>query len=554
MRRVGSQARISAPPEGLHEFRTERERGIRIVIEQKTDADIVIIGTGVGGATLAYALKDSGARILMIERGDFLPEEPQNWDPDAVLLQNRYAEKQERWLTKEGYAYPSLAYYYVGGMTKVYSAVLPRMRREDFGVLEHEGGISPAWPLQYEELEPYYSRAEDIYSVHGIAGEDPTEPPRARPYPFPAIAHEPYIESLMARFGSAGLHPFHLPLGIDLGAGGRCVRCGTCEMFPCRVHAKSDSEVSCIGPALRSGNVSLLTLTKARRLITDGSGRKIRALEVEQGGKVFNLKGDLFVVSCGAIHTPALLLRSSEGRGPGLANSTGQVGRNLMQKNITFLVALDTRMKNPTVFQKTWGANDCYLRDSQTSYPLGSIQALGKFSDVHFGGGTDRARSAELAGASVEMAILSECLPEPSNRVLLTPGGDVQIDFRRNNLAGHNKLTKKIAKMLSELNYTVLDLGRRENLGGDAWEPVNGCQHLCGTVRCGDDPADSVLDRHCKAHALDNLYVVDASIFPSQSATNPSLTIAAMALRLADRIAKRREASDTNLRPIDQTP
>jgi choline dehydrogenase-like flavoprotein len=161
-----------------------------------TTYDFIIIGTGAGGGTLLYALHDSGAKILVLERGDFLPKEDENWQVKAVFDQKRYKPK-EHWINADdGSDFLPGVHYFVGGNTKVYGAALPRFRREDFGALEHESGTSPAWPISYEDLEPYYNIAETIYGVHGTPGADPTEPPRSQSYPYPAVPDEPHIAEL----------------------------------------------------------------------------------------------------------------------------------------------------------------------------------------------------------------------------------------------------------------------------------------------------------------------------------------------------------------------
>ncbi|HJZ47801.1 MAG TPA: GMC family oxidoreductase [Roseiflexaceae bacterium] len=326
-----------------------------------TAYDIIIIGTGAGGGTLAYALRDSGARVLLLERGDFLPQEPENWSPTAVFDQQCYKPK-ETWQDAQGRPFHPGVHYYVGGNTKVYGAALPRLRKADFEAIEHEGGISPAWPIRYEDLEPYYARAEQLYMVHGISGDDPTEPPRSGPFPFPPVSHEPYIEDLAGRLREQGLHPFFLPMGVDLQPGGLCLRCKTCDGFPCRVLAKSDADVRCVRPAIESPNVELITRGFVRRLLADPSGRRVTSVEVERDGERFELHGDIVVVACGAANSAALLLRSAGGAHPhGLANASGLVGRNYMVHNNTALMAIHPTRRNPSVFQKTMAVNDFYF-------------------------------------------------------------------------------------------------------------------------------------------------------------------------------------------------
>ena len=494
--------------------------------------DIVIIGTGAGGGTMAYALRNSGANVLLIERGDFLPQEAQNWDPEQAYFNNRY-KTTELWYDRNGNSYQPGVHYFVGGNTKVYGAALPRFRREDFSPLEHEGGTSPGWPIEYEELEPYYAEAERIYRVHGEAGHDPTEPPRSTLYPFPPVPHEPYILDLSNRLKKQGLHPFFYPMGVDLREGGACVRCNTCDGFPCKVHAKSDAEVCCIRPSLQSATVTLWTNTYAIRLITDESGRTIQTLEVERDGLRMNVHAGLFILSCGAVNSAALLLRSANSKHPlGLANSSDQVGRNYMVHNNSGLVAIDPRRKNDVVFQKTLAVNDYYLQGPDWPYPLGNLQLVGKVQApmvATLRPNVPRFVLQAMTERSVDWWIMSEDLPDPDNRVHLTKTGKIQIRWTPNNLATHQKLTQLAKTMLQEAGYPIVftqPMGIATN------------SHMCGTLRFGLDPATSVLDPFCKAHDLTNLFIVDASFFPSSAAMNPALTIAAQALRVAHHLMK----------------
>jgi len=198
--------------------------------------DVIIIGTGAGGGTLAHKLAPSGKRVLLLERGGYLPREPANWDSREVFINDRYLSG-EFWYDQDGRAFKPHQQYFVGGNTKFYGAILFRMRERDFGEVQHYGGLSPAWPISYQDLEPYYAEAEKLYLVHGQAGEDPTEPPRAGPFPYPAVSHEPRIQQLSDDFEKAGHRPFHLPVGVDLNESdpeaGRCVRCDRFDGFPC---------------------------------------------------------------------------------------------------------------------------------------------------------------------------------------------------------------------------------------------------------------------------------------------------------------------------------
>lgn len=496
------------------------------------DYDIVIVGTGAGGGTLAYALRDSGAQVLLIERGDFLPQEPQNWSPVEVFDQKRY-KNAEPWLDSAGQPFVPGVHYYVGGNTKVYGAALQRLRREDFAALEHSEGTSPAWPFGYDDLAPYYEQAERIYGVHGQGGEDPTEPSRATPYPFPPVPDEPYVAGLRARLREQELHPYTLPMGVDLRPEGRCIRCKTCDGFPCRVLAKSEADACCVRPALESPNVELWTNTYARRLLTDAAGRRVTEVEVDRGGERAVVRAQIIVVACGAANSAALLLRSANDAHPhGLANSSDLVGRNYMVHNNTALMAVHPLRRNPTTFQKTLAVNDYYLRGPGWPYPMGNIQLLGKLQAGMLTADqplVPRRVLKEVAERSVDWWIMSEDLPDPHNRVTLGPNGSIRIHWTPNNLATHIRLIAAAREMMRAAGYPIA-LTRRMGIETNS--------HQCGTLRCGTDPATSVLDPFCHAHDVENLYVVDSSFFPSSSATNPALTIAAQALRVADHLLR----------------
>ena len=506
---------------------------------QRAAYDIAIIGTGAGGGTLAYALRDSGARVLLIERGGFLPPEPENWSPTEVFDRGRY-KSAETWQDAAGRPFRPGVHYFVGGNTKVFGAALPRFRREDFRTLEHEGGVSPAWPIGYDDLEPYYAEAERIYRVHGQTGEDPSEPPRSRPFPFPPVPHEAYVAELADRLRAQGLHPYSLPMGVDLRAGGRCIRCGTCDGFPCRVLAKSDADVCCVQPALASPNVELLAHAFARRLLTDSTGGRVASIEVDAGGLTETIRAETVVVACGAANSAALLLRSANSSHPeGLANSSGLVGRNYMVHNNTALMAVHPTRRNPTVFQKTLAVNDYLFRGPDVPYPLGNVQLLGKLQAAMLTASqpyVPRRLLQAVAERSVDWWVMSEDLPDPDNRVTLGPNGTPRVRWRPNNLVAHRRLVQAARDMLRRAGYPFI-LSQRMGIETNS--------HQCGTLRFGLDPRLSVLDPLCRAHDLENLYVVDSSFFPSSAAQNPALTIAAQALRVAEHLQSARPAIES---------
>jgi choline dehydrogenase-like flavoprotein len=514
--------------------------------------DVIIIGSGAGGGTLFHRLAPTGKRILLLERGDYVPREKDNWNPRAVNVEGKYNTK-EVWYDKHGKPLHPHTNYWVGGTTKFYGAALFRLRREDFGELKHHGGISPAWPIGYDELEPYYSRAESLYQVHGTRGEDPTEPDASTPFPHPAVKHEPRIQALHDDLAALGLNPFHVPLGIRLNGNPRtspCIRCNTCDGFPCLVGAKSDAQTLCVDPALGAyPNATLLTNAKAVRLETDARGREVRAVHVEREGQTERLTADVFVVSCGAINSAALLLRSaSESHPNGLANTSDTVGRHYMGHINSVLMAI-SKCPNPTVFQKTLGINDFYLGSEEWPHPMGHISFVGKLDGVTLSAGAPRIAPGFtldlMANHSLDFWLTSEDLPDPDNRITLDRQGNIVLSYTPNNEEGHRRLTKKLEQLLQQTTKCAVH-GHECHVGLFARNlflgqriPLAGVAHQNGTIRFGNDPATSALDRNCKAHEVDNLYVVDASFFPSSGAVNPALTIIANALRVGDHLVAR---------------
>ena len=487
--------------------------------------DIIILGSGAGGGTMAHALSDSSARVLIIERGDFVPQEAENWSPEAVWKHLRY-QADERWLDDRGVPFRPYTHYNVGGNTKFWGSVLYRLRREDFQALEHMEGVSPGWPIGYDDLAPYYDRAERLYQVHGEAGTDPTEPARG-PFPYGPVAHSEGISEIVDHLRQQGLHPSALPLGIRDG----CILCNTCNSFPCKVHAKSEADVCCVRPALERPNVELWTNAYAKRLVTTPSGDKVAAVEVERDGKTVIVEASLFVLSCGAVNSAALLLRSANDKHPkGLGNSSGLVGRRYMAHLATMMQGFHPFRKNATVFQKTVAINDFYFRGPGTKYPLGHIQSQGRTHGVMAQTVVPQVPLSWYdwwVARGVDWLAMSEDLPSVDNRVTVDNDGRIRLIYHPNNLRAHRMLVKETRRILHRLGFWVVmthSHGRKNTT------------HQCGTLVFGTNPSESVLDPYCRAHDLENLFVVDASFFPSSAAVNPALTIAAQALRVADHI------------------
>jgi len=513
--------------------------------------DVIIIGTGAGGGTLAYALASSGKRILLLERGDYVPREKENWSSEAVNIKARY-HTRDVWQDKAGKPLHPHTNYYVGGNTKFYGSALFRLRKEDFGELRHHGGLSPAWPITYEELEPYYTRAERLYAVHGERGADPTEPPASAPYPFPAVSHEPRLQQLHDDLTRWGYRPFPVPLGVKLDEKdprkSACIRCSTCDGYACLVHAKSDAQTCAVDPALAYPNVELLTNAYVQRLETSPSGREVTSVIVERGGNVERYAADLVVVSAGAINSAALLLRSANDRHPlGLANASDVVGRHYMGHTNSILMAL-SRCPNPTVFQKTLAINDFYFGTEDWPFPMGHISFVGKL-DLHAlkAGAPAIAPGWTLdlmAKHSLDFWLTSEDLPDPDNRVTLNRDGRIVLTYTPNNLEGHARLQGVLKQLMKKQRCAIHGdkchdgvFSRNVFIGERI--PLAGVAHQNGTIRFGKDRATSALDPMCRAHDVDNLYVVDGSFFPSSAAVNPALTIMANALRVGDHLRDR---------------
>jgi choline dehydrogenase-like flavoprotein len=580
-----------------------------------THYDAIIIGTGAGGGPMALHLAKAGKNILILERGPFMPQEKLNWDTSAVFLDNRYHTK-EVWQDKDGKDLHPQQSYFVGGQTKVYGAAMFRMRAEDFGVIQHKGGVSPAWPIGYAELEPYYTQAEELFHVHGDLGDapavaggygssfDPTEPFHSkRSYPWPAFANEPHMEAVEQSVRKLGVHTFPIPLGLKRNEAdplaSACVRCDTCDGYPCLLHAKSDADVNCIRQILGMPNVTLMTNSRTTRLLTNAAGTAVESVEVmhsgpgtglsglqdtryappSTGGKTVTYSADIFCVAAGAVNSAVLLLASANDTHPtGLANGSDQVGRNFMYHQADALLAIGTD-RNEDAYTKTWGTNDFYLKDTDPAYPfpLGQVQPVGSFHhEMMKGDAPPLTPGFVLEGMkhhAVPWWLTTEDLPAAENRVTLynvtpafaesmSPGlpgahasGDtgstnevepvttaapyrIQLSYTPNNVESFDRLKDRWVQVLKDAGHATAHLPLHAYFKKRI--PLEGVGHQNGTCRMGSDPATSVLDSNCKAHQLDNLYVVDASCFVSASAVNPSLTIIANSIRVADHLLAER--------------
>jgi choline dehydrogenase-like flavoprotein len=508
--------------------------------------DVIIIGTGAGGGTLLHELASTGKRILVLERGGFLPRERENWDARAVNAESRY-QSRETWYDADDRPFSPYTHYWVGGNTKVYGAALLRMREHDFGEVRHYGGVSPAWPLSYADFEPFYTRAERLYSVHGERGLDPHDPPTSAPYPHGPLAHEARMKEVFDDLTALGHRPFPVPIGLRLpervggAVRGPETRLSMFDGYPDPTETKADSHVSCVQPALERSNVTLLTNTMVERLVTTSSGREVTGVVAVHRGERVMFQASIVVLACGAINSAALLLRSSSDvHRNGLANASGMVGRNYMcHHNGLFIVVTDT--PNPSVFQKSFAMTDFYRGADDSEFALGTIQLMGKPDrwtvESLAKGALPGVSVDDILPRTIDFFLTAEDLPQEENRVTLRSDGAIKLSRRENNLGAYTRLKEKLSRVMDRCS-------REGRLGAnpvylETRLGISGVSHQCGTLRFGTNPATSVLDVDCRAHGVENLYVADSSFFPSSAAVNPSLTIMANAIRVGGIIAAR---------------
>ncbi len=495
--------------------------------------DIIIIGSGMGGATLAAALAPTGRRIVILERGERLEPSPEARD-DAAIFARGHFRPNEVWLDAQGKPFNPGNYYHPGGNSKFYGAVLMRYRAEDFAPLRHLGGTTPGWPMGYDAVERYYQAAEDLYQVRGANdGTDATEPRHSGRYNFPPVPDEPAIADLRVRLARQGLHPTALPLGVDID---RWLAHGATpwDAYPDTCGGKMDAETVGLTLALQHPNVTLMTGARVTRLVAGGG--RIAAVEFQRAGKTERMAAPVVALCAGAVISAALLLASADADHPGgLANSSDQVGRNFMNHNLSAVLGVHPLRRNDGIYQKTIHLNDWYLTGGPGGEPLGNVQMLGKISGTILAADTPlpKALAGWIARHSVDILAMSEDLPNPDSRVLWKDG-QITLDWRRSNWAAHLALVARLKGALRRAGFPIV-LSR----AFDRRTP----SHQCGTARMGADPSTSVVDAECRSHDLKNLFIVDASVLPTSAAVNPALTIAALALRAGEHIRAREFAA-----------
>jgi len=490
--------------------------------------DVIIIGTGAGGGTLARKLAPSGKKILVLERGDFLERESSELIDTEVFKKEQF-HGPDAWHDRSGEPFYPQTRYCVGGNTKIWSGVLMRMRDRDFEEVQHQKGTSPAWPLKYSDFEPYYTEAEQLYQVHGKLGDDPTEPHHSGDYPVAEVAHETNVGAIADTLSKQGLHPSYLPLGI--GDQGR-----------------TDSEDTGVSPARKHDNVTLKTSAQVVSLHTNPSGSEIKGVQARIGQHTYLFSGHIVVLACGAVNSAALLLRSANEKHPnGIANRSDLVGRNLMKQLLSVVVQL-TASSHSGLFPRTVGVNDFYWGDRDFPYPMGHVQNSGGiFQDVIFSEAppifSALARAIpnfglrQLATRSIGWWLQTADLPDPNNRVWFF-GDKMRVDYEPNNAEAHDRLVYRWVDVLKQVEAAQPALfNRSAHPRSDM--PIQVVAHQCGTCRFGEDPTTSVLDLNCRTHEVDNLYVVDSSFFPANASVSPGLTVIANALRVGDHLIKR---------------
>ncbi len=506
-----------------------------------TDYDIIIIGTGSGGSSMAYQLAPTGKKILILERGGFIPKEKENWDAKKVVVDGIY-RPNEMWYDKDDKPFKPFIHYNVGGNSKFYGAAMFRFRENDFAEVQHYGGTSPAWPFGYATLQKYYDEAEKLFSVHGERGADPTEPPSYLNYPYRPLPYEPITKDLSNKLKQIGLKPFPLPMAIklpqDINKNASPVMLENFDGFPDPTDSKADGQTSCLNIALQHPNVNMIINAYVEKITTNKEGNKATGVEVIVDGEIKTFTADLIFTACGAINSAALFLRSKNENHPnGLANSSGLVGKNLMLHHNGCLVAF-TKKYNDSKFQKSFGIADFYHGADDSKLPLGEIQLMGRNDPdtiVWLGGEKFPGKTYdELKAMSIDFWLTAEDLPSEENTVSLREDGSIKVSYRRTNYEAYERLKEKLKQTFEKLGE--IDEEYKDVFWNGYDLDVSGVSHQNGTLKMGENPATSVVDINCKTHDVENLYVCDAGFFPSCGAFNPALTLVANALRVGQHV------------------
>ncbi|MEO0720973.1 MAG: GMC family oxidoreductase [Pseudomonadota bacterium] len=474
--------------------------------------DAVIIGSGAGGATLALQLARSGLDVLVVERGTWLRAAE---DPEEDYLYRRLA--------------PDDPLEMVGGKTKYYGAALYRYRESDFRETDYETGVSPAWPITYDDLAPYYDEAERLYRVHGSVEGDPSEPPRDMPFPHPPLPHDPAVAKVAEKLQSKGVPTAAIPRGLDYGDGGACTLCPGCDAHHCRLDAKMDAETAALIPALQTGRVQLLLETDCLRVLTDPSGKKATGVELMRGGERLTVNAGTVAVCAGIPGTALILRRSRTDAHPeGLGNATGQLGKRVGAHSTGTLFPMVSFGDLTGRHTKTFAINAWYDGAADWDYPVGVVQIAGQAPFWDMVDGVKRTLVREIAKHSLLCFHMTEALPDAGTGWVFD--GDALGTYTppRHQAGSYDKLRKLAVSAFHKAGYPVLQARRPMEF----W-------HETGSAVMGSDPASSVVDPTGQVHGIKGLYVADASVPPTAAAVNTGLTIMALALRTGDSIAGR---------------
>lgn len=476
--------------------------------------DAIVVGSGLGGSTLAYKLSSHGLKVLVVERGDYVRPSPSRPEGDPVA---RFFPAVER---------PRIAFSFVGGRSKFYGAALYRLRESDFREVRHEAGVSPAWPISYAELEPFYGEAERLFRVHGAPDGDPSEPSRSAPYPFAPLPHDPVMEELAAKLRGVGASVSAIPLGIDHGQGGKCVMCGACDGFFCDRDAKMDAEIAALRPALRTGLVELVTQAECVRVLTDTSGSRVTGILLRTGEREQEVRAGIVALGCGIDDSALLLRRSGTGAHPeGLGNDNGVLGRYLAGHHAGMILPLAGWQPVGLRHTKTFGVNMHYEPSPDWPYPTGIIQMAGQMPLWEVLPRPMRPLFRAILGRCMRVFYMTEAIPRRESGFVFKGDRIKRTISPPRNSKTLARLRKRAAADLRAAGYRV-------------WAPrLCTLWHTVGTARMGDDPSTSVTDRNGMVHGIRGLYVADASVLPTAGAVNTGLTIIALALRTGSAIA-----------------
>ena len=492
--------------------------------------DVIVIGSGAAGGTLAGQLSRSGKRVLVLERGAAMPLADQNVADVDLFRKDRY-HPGEQWFGTDGDPFSPQTIYALGGNTKIWGGVLERMRQKEFAGLQFQEGAAPAWELSYESFAPFYNRAEQLYRVHGEQGVDPSEPPRESAFPFQPKPIEPFMQELRLSLERQGLHPYLLPQSWSESA----------------LDPTGDAELFGIDPARAQASVQVRERARVRRLHVNPSGTEVRGVEADIDGQCWLFNAHVVVLAAGAINTAEILLRSAtEHHSRGLANGSDQVGRNLMKPQLTSIIQLAAE-PNSGRYPRSLGITDYYWGDSNVSFPLGSIASGGGvLQDALFAESPPVLSLVtklmpnfgleQLAARSVAWWAMSAVLPDPHNRLTLR-GNHLQIHYLPNNREAHDRLVYRWIDTLKLVeNDRACHVVKPAPTHPRGEAPLTVMGSVCGTCRMGSNPATSVVDLNGRAHELSNLYIADASVFPSCPAVGIGLTVIANALRVGDQV------------------